>query len=47
MSQDAESLAGEAQATSKTILLVEDDPSSSAFLGEAIAQSWQTIVMLP
>jgi DNA-binding response OmpR family regulator len=38
MSQDAESLAGEAQATSDTILLVEDDPYISAFLAEAIAQ---------
>lgn len=38
MSQDAESLAGEAQATSNMILLVEDDPYISAFLVEAIAQ---------
>ncbi len=38
MSQDAELLAGEAQAISKTILLVEDDPYISAFLVEAIAQ---------
>jgi hypothetical protein len=46
MSQDAESVAGEAQATSKTILLVEDDPYSSAFLVEAIAQetSYRAIV---
>ena len=38
MSQDAESLAGEVQATSKMILLVEDDPYISSFLMEAIAQ---------
>jgi DNA-binding response OmpR family regulator len=38
MSQDAESLAREAQASSNTILLVEDDPYISAFLVEAIAQ---------
>ena len=38
MSQDAESLARVAQATSNMILLVEDDPYISAFLVEAIAQ---------
>lgn len=38
MSQDRESLAGEAQATANTILLVEDDPYISSFLVEAIAQ---------
>ena len=38
MSLDTEQLAGEAQATTKTILLVEDDPYISSFLVEAIAQ---------
>jgi DNA-binding response OmpR family regulator len=38
MSQDTEQLAGEAQATTKTILLVEDDPYISSFIVEAIAQ---------
>ncbi len=38
MSHHRESLAGEAQATSKTILLVEDDPSIRSVLVEAIAQ---------
>jgi DNA-binding response OmpR family regulator len=38
MSQDTEQLSGEAQATTKTILLVEDDPYISSFLVEAIAQ---------
>jgi DNA-binding response OmpR family regulator len=38
MSQDTVQLAGEAQATTNTILLVEDDPNISAFLVEAIAQ---------
>jgi len=46
MSHDAESLARAAQATSNTILLVEDDPYMSAFLVEAIAQetSYRAIV---
>src|SRR2546429_4854284 len=38
MSQDTEQVAGEEQATTNTILLVEDDPNISAFLMEAIAQ---------
>jgi DNA-binding response OmpR family regulator len=38
MSIDTEQLAGESQATTNTILLVEDDPYISAFLVEAIAQ---------
>jgi DNA-binding response OmpR family regulator len=38
MSIDTEQLAGESQATTNTILLVEDDPNISAFLVEAIAQ---------
>ncbi len=38
MSQDPEQLAGEEQATTKTILLVEDDPNIGSFLVEAIAQ---------
>jgi DNA-binding response OmpR family regulator len=38
MSHDTELLAREAQDTSNTILLVEDDPYISAFLVEAIAQ---------
>ncbi len=38
MSQDTEQVAGEEQATTNTILLVEDDPNISAFLVEAIAQ---------
>ncbi len=38
MSQDAQQLSGGSQATSKTILLVEDDPYISSFLVEAIAQ---------
>jgi DNA-binding response OmpR family regulator len=38
MSQDTEQLSGEAQATTKTILLVEDDPYISSFIVEAIAQ---------
>jgi len=38
MSQDTKQLSGESQATTKTILLVEDDPYISSFLVEAIAQ---------
>ena len=38
MFHDTGLLAGEAQATSDTILLVEDDPYISSFLVEAIAQ---------
>jgi DNA-binding response OmpR family regulator len=38
MSQDTEQLARESQATTKTILLVEDDPYISSFLVEAVAQ---------
>ena len=38
MSQYAEQLSGGSQATTKTILLVEDDPYISSFLVEAIAQ---------
>src|SRR5713101_9316107 len=38
MSQDTEQVAGEEQATTNTILVVEDDPNISAFLVEAIAQ---------
>ena len=38
MSHDTELLAREAQDTSNTILLVEDDPYISSFLFEAIAQ---------
>jgi DNA-binding response OmpR family regulator len=38
MIHDTAPLAGEAQATSNTILLVEDDPYISSFLVEAIAQ---------
>ena len=38
MTRDTEQLARESQATSKTILLVEDDPNISSFLVEAIAQ---------
>lgn len=38
MSQDTIQLGGESQATTNTILLVEDDPNISAFLVEAIAQ---------
>ncbi len=38
MSQDTESLAREAQAATKTILLVEDDPNIGSFLIEAIDQ---------
>ena len=38
MSQDTKQLLGESQATTKTILLVEDDPYISSFLVEAIAQ---------
>ena len=38
MTRDTEQLAGESQATPKTILLVEDDPNISSFLVEAIAQ---------
>jgi DNA-binding response OmpR family regulator len=37
MSQYAEQLSGESQATTKTILLVEDDPNISSILVEAIA----------
>jgi DNA-binding response OmpR family regulator len=37
MIHDTAPLAGEAQATSNTILLVEDDPYISSFLVEAIA----------
>jgi DNA-binding response OmpR family regulator len=36
MPQDSEQLSGESQATTKTILLVEDDPYISSFLVEAI-----------
>jgi len=35
---DTEPLAGESQAATKTILLVEDDPNIGSFLVEAIAQ---------
>jgi len=38
MFQDAEQLSEGSQATSKTILLVEDDPYISSFLVEAIRQ---------
>lgn len=38
MSHDTELIAREAQDTSNTILLVEDDPYISSFLVEAIAQ---------
>ncbi len=38
MSLDTEQVAGESQATTNTILLVEDDPNMSAFLVEAIAR---------
>src|SRR6266699_5141126 len=38
MTRDTEQLARESQATSKTILLVEDDPNISSFLVEAIEQ---------
>ena len=38
MSQETEPLVGESQATTKTILLVEDDPNIGLFLVEAIAQ---------
>ena len=38
MSQDTEQVAGEEQATTNTILLVEDDPNIGSFLMEAIAQ---------
>ena len=38
MSHHAEQVLGGSQATSKTILLVEDDPYISSFLMEAIAQ---------
>jgi len=38
MSIDTEQLSRESQATTNTILLVEDDPNISAFLVEAIAQ---------
>ena len=38
MPQDTEQVAGEEQATTNTILVVEDDPNISAFLVEAIAQ---------
>jgi DNA-binding response OmpR family regulator len=38
MSHDTEPLAREAQATTNTILLVEDDPNIGSFLVEAIAQ---------
>ncbi len=38
MSHDTESLAREAQTTTNTILLVEDDPNIGSFLVEAIAQ---------
>lgn len=37
MSQNAEQLSGGSYATTKTILLVEDDPYISSFLVEAIA----------
>jgi DNA-binding response OmpR family regulator len=38
MSLDREQGSGEAQATTKTILLVEDDPYIGSFLAEAIEQ---------
>ncbi len=38
MPLDTELVLGDAQATTKTILLVEDDPSISSFLEEAIEQ---------
>jgi DNA-binding NtrC family response regulator len=38
MPLDTEQLVGESQATTNTILLVEDDPNISAFLVDAIAQ---------
>ncbi len=38
MFQDTEQLARESQTTTKTILLVEDDPNIGSFLVEAIAQ---------
>ena len=38
MPLERELVAGDAQATTKTILLVEDDPNISSFLVEAIAQ---------
>jgi DNA-binding response OmpR family regulator len=38
MSHDTEPLAREAQTTTNTILLVEDDPNIGSFLVEAIAQ---------
>ena len=38
MPLDTEQLAEESQTTTKTILLVEDDPSIGSFLVEAIAQ---------
>ena len=38
MHLDTEPLVGESQATTKTILLVEDDPNIGSFLVEAIAQ---------
>ncbi len=38
MPLDRELVSGDAQATAKTILLVEDDPSISSFLEEAIEQ---------
>ena len=38
MTQDTEPLAGEARATTNTILLVEDDPNIGSFLVEAIGQ---------
>ena len=38
MPLDTEQFAGEAQATTNTILLVEDDPNIGSFLMEAIAQ---------
>jgi DNA-binding response OmpR family regulator len=46
MTRDMEQLAGESQATPKTILLVEDDPNISSFLVEAIAHEtpYQAIV---
>ena len=46
MFQDAKQLSERSQATSKTILLVEDDPYISSFLEEAIEQetSYRAII---
>ena len=46
MPQDADKLSGKLQATTKTILLVEDDPYISSFLVEAIAQETPYRVMV-